>query len=254
MLRLLKNPKEFPSSHVMKNVFVEDIAMAEREAAYERGALNGLKFMKVKDGCPGEPNKENEPMDSYFLQTLREICGHLCEMDGVVGSTDPMALYGGLLLRLCRSTSEKDALEEITPWLARDELIVLPLKRRHHTIAGKIGESKLAPPIDVELFVEMGDVHAKVTMTHEFGLFRKADLLSRGINEHRLIEWSKLLSKQKPLSSNQHKLLHDPAFTNMKPWIFLDVDVIERINFGRGTNVRFLNASVPNEKNSGYVR
>ena len=53
MLRLLKNPKEFPSSHVMKNVFVEDIAMAEREAAYERGALNGLKFLKVKDGCPG---------------------------------------------------------------------------------------------------------------------------------------------------------------------------------------------------------
>ena len=53
MLRLLKNPKEFPSSHVMKNVCVEDIAMAEREAAYERGALNGLKFMKVKDGCPG---------------------------------------------------------------------------------------------------------------------------------------------------------------------------------------------------------
>ena len=37
----------------MKNVFVEDIAMAEREAAYERGALNGLKFLKVKDGRPG---------------------------------------------------------------------------------------------------------------------------------------------------------------------------------------------------------
>mmetsp|Transcript_23462 Transcript_23462/g.46698 ORF Transcript_23462/g.46698 Transcript_23462/m.46698 type:complete len:334 (-) Transcript_23462:68-1069(-) len=253
MLRLLKNPKEFPSSHEMKNVFVEDIAMAEREAAYERGVLNGLKFLKVKGG-PGEPNKENEPMDSYFLQTLREICGHMCEMDGVIGSTDPMALYGGLLLRLCRSTSEKDALEEITPWLARDELIVLPLKRRHHTFAGKVGETKLAQPIDVELFVEAGDVHAKVTMTHEFGLFRKSDLLSRGVNEHRLSEWSKLLSKEKPLSSNQHKLLHDAAFTNMRPWIFLDVDVIERINFGSGNNVRFLSVTVPDEKNSGYVR
>jgi len=285
MLRLLKNPKEFPSSHEMKNVFVEDIAMAEREAAYERGVLNGVKFLKVKGGPGGEyrcitsclcvcmrvhhvvystrliimflssePNKENEPMDSYFLQTLREICGHMCEMDGVIGSTDPMALYGGLLLRLCRSTSEKDALEEITPWLAREELIVLPLKRRHHTAAGKVGESKLAQPIDVELFVEAGDVHAKVTMTHEFGLFRKSDLLSRGVNEHRLSEWSKLLSKEKPLSSNQHKLLHDAAFTNMRPWIFLDVDVIERINFGSGNNVRFLSVTVPDEKNSGYVR
>ena len=193
-------------------------------------------------------------MDSYFLQTLREICGHMCEMDGVIGSTDPMALYGGLLLRLCRSTSEKDALEVFTPFVARDELIVLPLKRRHHTIAGKTGESKLAPPIDVELFVEAGDVHAKVTMTHEFGLFRKSDLLSRGVNEHRLSEWSKLLKKQKSLTSNQYKMLQDEAFTNMKPWVFVDVDVIERINFGRGTNVRFLNASVPDEKNSGYVR
>mmetsp|Transcript_6104 Transcript_6104/g.9501 ORF Transcript_6104/g.9501 Transcript_6104/m.9501 type:complete len:337 (-) Transcript_6104:93-1103(-) len=256
LLRLLTNPKEFPSSHVMKNVFVEDIAMAEREAAYERGALNGVKFMKVKDPTPsGEKKNNNEPMDSYFLQTLREICGHMCEMDGVIGSIDPMALYGGLLLRLCRSTSEKDALEEMTPLLARDELIVLPLKRRHHTPAGKTGgESKMAPPIDVELFVEAGDVHAKVTMIHEFGLFRKSDLIARGVNEHRLSEWSKLLSKGKPLSSNQHKLLHDAAFTNMKPWVFLDVDVIERINFGSGNNVRFLSVRVPDEKNSGYVR
>ena len=28
---------------------MEDIAMAEREAAYERGILNGVKFLKVKD-------------------------------------------------------------------------------------------------------------------------------------------------------------------------------------------------------------
>ena len=47
-------------------------------------------------------------MDSYFLQTLREICGHMCDMDGVF-DVDPMALYGGLLLRLSRSVSEKDA-------------------------------------------------------------------------------------------------------------------------------------------------
>jgi len=78
--------------------------------------------------------------------------------------------------------------------------------------------------------------------------------LSRGVNEHRLSEWSKLLSKEKPLSSNQHKLLHDAAFTNMRPWVFLDVDVIERINFGSGNNVRFLSVTVPDEKNSGYVR
>lgn len=237
----------------MKNVFVEDIAMAEREAASERGALNGVKFLQIKSGSGGgEPNTENEPMDSYFLQTLREICGHMCDMDGVF-DVDPMALYGGLLLRLCRSISETDALEEITPWLARDDLIVLPLKRRHHTPAGKKGESKLAQPVDVELFVEAGGVHAKVIMTHEFGLFRKEDLKSRGVNGHRLSEWSTLLSKDASLSNNQHKMLQDPAFTNMKPWVYLDADVVERINFGSGNNVRLLSVSVP-DKNSGYVR
>jgi hypothetical protein len=53
MLRLLKNPKEFPSSHVMKNVYVEDIAMAEREAACERGVLNGVKFLQINGGSGG---------------------------------------------------------------------------------------------------------------------------------------------------------------------------------------------------------
>lgn len=38
----------------MKGVFVEDIAMAEREGARERGILNGVKFLQSKSG---EDNK-----------------------------------------------------------------------------------------------------------------------------------------------------------------------------------------------------
>lgn len=194
-------------------------------------------------------------MDSYFLQTLREICGHMCDMDGVI-DVDPMALYGGLLLRLSRSVSEKDALEVITPWLAIDDLIILPVKRRHHVAANTNANTptKLPQPIDVELFVEAGAVHAKVTMTHELGLYRKSDLLSKGVNEHRLAEWSKLITNDASLTSNQMKMLADPALDKCKPWVFVDVDVVERINFGSGNNVRLLNVSVPEEKNSGYVR
>lgn len=177
-------------------------------------------------------------------------------MDGVL-DIDPMALYGGLLLRLSRSVSENDALAIITPWLALDDLIVLPLKRRHHFASinntGGKESLKLAQPIDVELFVEAGDVHAKVTMRHEFGLYRRSDLHSRGVNEHRLSEWSKLLSRDAPMTPIQNKFLRDPAFTNIKPWVFLDADVIERINFGSGSNVRLLRVSVPDKKNSGYV-
>ena len=38
----------------MKGVVVEDIAMAEREGARERGVLNGVKFLQSKSG---EDNK-----------------------------------------------------------------------------------------------------------------------------------------------------------------------------------------------------
>ena len=74
-----------------------------------------------------------QPEDSYFLQTLREVCGHMCDMDGVSETSDPMALYGGLLLRLSRSASERDALEAVTTRsCGKGELVVLPLKRHHH--------------------------------------------------------------------------------------------------------------------------
>lgn len=178
----------------------------------------------------------------------------MCDMDGV-DDVDPMALYGGLLLRLSRSVSEKDALEVISPWLAIDDLIIIPVKRRHHVEATNTNaNTKLPQPIDVELFVEAGAVHAKVTMTHELGLYRKSDLLSKGVNEHCLTEWSKLITKDESLTSNQMKMLADPALDKCKPWVFVDVDVVERINFGSGNNVRLLNVSVPEEKNSGYVR
>ena len=67
---------------------------------------------------------------------------------------DCMTVYGGLLLRLSRSVSGRDALEIVTQWLCRKgELVDLPLKRRHLDRS-----RKLAVPIDLELYVESGAV------------------------------------------------------------------------------------------------
>jgi hypothetical protein len=198
-------------------------------------------------------------MDSYFLQTLREICGHMCDMDGVYA--DPMALYGGLLLRLARSTSERDALEIVTKWLGGKELVVLPLKRRHHLPEYDVDQNanvKLSQPVDVELYVESGNVHSKVTMSHEFGLYRKADLESHGLSTQ-LKEWEGLVSNMneftlEKLRAIQYSILDSPRFLGtLKPWIFIDADVVERVNFGSGDNVRILYVSVPERKNSGYA-
>ena len=48
VLRSLNDIKLLPKMHVLKNVWVEDIAAAEREAAGERALLNGVKFLQVK--------------------------------------------------------------------------------------------------------------------------------------------------------------------------------------------------------------
>jgi len=258
---------------------VEDIAAAEREAAGERAALNGVKFLQVKNSVGSgsdRPDARSTPVDSYFLQTLREICGHMCDMDGV--DADPMALYGGLLLRLSRSVSERDALEVVTRWCCgKGELVALPLKRRHHhntdnyhrdpssasASTSTANGSKLAVPIDLELYVESGNVHAKVTMAHELGVYRRTDLEAHGLKRE-LSAWVALVlvsqtpsdqvSAAKKLDKMQYEMLASNKFTHPKPWIFMDVDVVERINFGTGSSVRMLHLSVPEDKNSGYVK
>jgi len=266
VLRSLMDPSLLPRMHTLRGVWVEDIAAAEREAAGERAALNGVKFLQVKkQSSPtsvGAKSRDGNPVDSYFLQTLREICGHMCDMDGV--DADPMALYGGLLLRLSRSVSERDATETVTQWCCgKGELVVLPLKRRHHDGGGDPSSSKLAQPIDLELYVESGNVHAKVTMRHELGLFRRADLEGQGLKRE-FAAWNALVlacqnegmrsSSLKKLGKIQHEALCSPKFTSpLKPWVFVDADVMERINFGTGSSVRMLHVSVPEEKNSGYA-
>ena len=200
-------------------------------------------------------------------------------MDGV--DTDPMALYGGLLLRLSRSVSERDALEVVTHWSrGKGELVVLPLKRRHHHNTQQQQQhssssstiSRLATPLDLELYVESGNVHAKVSMHHEFGLHLRTNLESNGLKKE-LSTWNTLImsmeaaakstttaaqqsqsSTLKKMSQIQYESLSSAKFTNPKPWIFVDADVVERINFGTGSSVRTLHVNLPEDKNSGYVK
>jgi hypothetical protein len=273
ILRALNDTKLFPRMHgPLPSVYgVEDIAMAEREAAGERASLNGVKFLQVNHH---QHTMDHQPLDSYFLQTLREVCGHMCEMDAV--DADPMALYGGLLLRLCRSASEHDALTVLTNYVCGSkggELILLPLKRRHHdTTSSSTGAEMYLPmavPLELDLYVESGNVHAKVTMRHELGLFKRSDLESAGFQKE-LSPWNALVmliqqgqqqqphqqssSEMKQLNQIQYNIVSSSKFNKIRPWAYIDADVVERINFGTGCSVRMLHVCVPEDKNSGYVK
>ena len=299
-LRALCDTALFPRMHgPLSSVYgiEKDIAMAEREAAGERALLNGVKFLQVVKNqqqlgrSNGDGSMEHAPpLDSYFLQTLREVCGHMCEMDAV--DADPMVLYGGLLLRLCRSASEQDALAVLTHHLCcgggnsstkggGGELILLPLKRRHHETATTTANASssvvlpalsMAVPLELDLYVESGNVHAKVTMRHELGLFKRSDLEAAGLQKE-LSPWNALLmliqqqqhhsqkytsssssSEMKQLSHIQYSIVSSSKFNKLRPWAYIDSDVVERINFGSGCNVRMLHVCVPEDKNSGYVK
>ena len=370
VLRTLHDSTLYPKLHTLRGVEgIEDIAAAEREVASERAVLNGVKFLQVRAGIASSTARAatTMPVDSYFLQTVREVCGHMCDMDGV--TADPMALYGGLLLRLCRSASECDALETLTRWTCctSGELVLLPIVRRHHThhlrhattaaavantttndvstsstvVTAPLQPPPLAEPLELELYVEGGNVHAKVSMKHEFGLYRRTDLESNnnGIataagtttttdtgknittTTATLIPWNQLIvlaqqeglealvrqqqqqaqqynnqpKKNKTRSNNKaatnsrndlmpathelsaiqytilaqllrqqqqqiqagqyhhHHQTHKVA-GNIKPWVYIDATVVERINFGTGSSVRVLHVAVPEDKNSGYVK
>ena len=300
-LRALSDTTLFPRMHgPLSSVYgiEKDIAMAEREAAGERALLNGVKFLQVVKNQQqlgrsyGDGSMEHAPpLDSYFLQTLREVCGHMCEMDAV--DADPMVLYGGLLLRLCRSASEQDALAVLTHHLCcgggnsstkggGGELILLPLKRRHHETATTTANASssvvplsMAVPLELDLYVESGNVHAKVTMRHELGLYKRSDLEAAGLQKE-LSPWNALLmliqqqqqqqhhsqkntsssssSEMKQLSHIQYSIVSSSKFNKLRPWAYIDADVVERINFGSGCNVRMLHVCVPEDKNSGYVK
>ncbi len=210
-----------------------------------------------------EKNRDSRNLvDSFFLKTLCKTCGHMCDMDGV--EVDHIELYEGLLLRLTRSVSERDAMEIVTQWCCdKGELMVLPLKRRHHGGGSDPSSSKLAQPIDLEMYVESGSVHAKVTMRHELGLYRRTDLEGQGLKRE-FAAWNALVlacqnesmrsSSMKKLGKIQYEALSSHKLsTPLKPWVFVDADVMERINFGTGSSVRMLHVSVPEEKNSGYA-
>lgn len=361
VLRTLHDSTLYPKLHTLQSVSgIEDIAAVEREVASERAVLNGVRFLQAVRTTPRTTTASSSttttpyttaaatiPMDSYFLQTVREVCGHMCDMDDV--TADPMALYGGLLLRLCRSASERDALKTLTRWTCctSGELVLLPIGRRHHThylhataaaVANTTNDGSmtaavaalppLAEPLELELYVEGGNVHAKVSMKHEFGLYRRTDLDLECNNNNSstitntgknitttatLIPWNQLIvlaqqeelealirqqqaqqdsqpktknKKSKAAANTRNDLMYAThelcaiQYTilsqllhhqqqiqggtgyhhqmhkvgNIKPWVYINATVVERINFGTGSSVRVLHVAVPEDKNSGYVK
>ena len=159
----------------------------EAELCQDSIVLNSIAF---------HSNKE-------FLTVLHELCLKLCEMDGV--TVNPRFLYEQLVIRMARSTAAADSHFKLNAVMGSPDLIIMPVAMK-----------KTPTPIELNLFVNKGTVHAQVSTANNCGLFRKADV--------------------KPL---------EPAKNSGRPWISLSTVVEERVNFSNGESVRHLRVKVP---------
>jgi hypothetical protein len=166
----------------------EDISLDDMEAevAQEHVVLNGIPFRRSPD----------------FLMTLRELCKQLSE--GVPNLTVDQ-LYLFLVVRMSRTASSADAYFKLNSLLGSPELMLMPTKNHQE-------------PIQVNLYVSHNCVHATVSATYSFGLFRKAD-----IKPAELVKGS----------------------MSGKPWISVQATVNERVNLSTSDAVRTLSVRTP---------
>lgn len=187
----------------------EDFDEVEREVGTDRYVVNGVKFL---DAGRRKHTKERK---SDFLRTLDELVPKLCEMDGV--TLRPERLYRGLVRRLDRSAGSADSYFRLNAMLGSPDLMVLPVKK---VSGGKsLGGNTLPDPIELEVFVEGGSVHANVSIKNSYGLYRKTDV-------KKVDEGGAVVPKK-------------------KPWIVLGAYVEERVNFTNGESVRYLRVKPP---------
>jgi len=174
-----------------------DPAISLQDVSRERVILNNVPFLSVSSG-----------INHQFLEAIYELCEKICDMDEVF--TLPQELVEGLMSRMARSGSGADSYFKLNSLLGSPDLMIMPRNRE--------GSKSMPPPITLDVYVSGGNIHADISCTNMYGLYRKADL--KGINASR-------------------EDGENPA------WINVDAIVEEKINFGNGQSVRFLKVKFP---------
>ena len=168
-------------------VDMEDEVSAERSIS-----LNGIPFQG----------------SHHFLSTVRELCAKLCES---VQDLDHHDLYEALLTRMARTTFSADAYFKLNAVMGSSDLMLLPVT------------AKTSLPIRMNLYVSAGEIHASMSSTNAYGLFRKAD-----------VKPGDILGNKGGGSGG-----------GGRPWISLQGVVEERVNISTGAGVRNVRVKLP---------
>ena len=202
-----------------------DLEELEMEVAKENLVLNGQAFhRKTKYGRTS----------TDFLHVLHELCYQICEnasgkptslthssnvsvgahstaISTAAMAMSPDTLYYDLLCRLARTITSADCFAKLNDVLGSQDLILMnssaerkPKSKKNSkgVVVTKSDEMSAIPPIELNIFEEGGNIHAQIITTLGYGLYRKLDV------------------------------------TTGRPWIKMQGELNERMNFSTGAQVR----------------
>lgn len=237
VLRKLKDVKYLKALPIdPRSPPVVDLEELEMEVAKESLVLNGQAFhRKTKYGRTS----------TDFLHVLHELCYQICDNASIekknagasgggglassnvsMGSTliaamSPDTLYYDLLCRLARTITSADCFAKLNDILGSPDLILMnssaerkPKSKKNSkgvtvTTVGSKDEMSTIPPMEINIFEEGGNIHAHIITTLGYGLYRKLDV------------------------------------NTGRPWIKLQAELNERMNFSTNAQVRHVNVILP---------
>lgn len=208
-----------------------DLQSAEAETMTKRIKMNSVTFYATSSPPNNASNTENRP-SSPFLDGLSNLCETLCATstsgsggagigsiseDHAASSTlDSHTLYESIVKRISQKHTAADSYFKLNSIMGSAELLLMAIKGSSFSDTS----SKVVPacPIEIDLYVEGGNIHANIDTTECYGLFRKADVKTFN-----------------PAS---------PRAAHNKPWIIIAATIHEMVSFSNGESVRSLKTKV----------
>jgi hypothetical protein len=198
VLRCLKDTKKYLGCIPMEPVDEGSKAgganfrQLEEELLHESIVLNGVAFHSTKD----------------FVRTLQELCLKLCDEPGV--TINPSMLYERIVIHAAPTTSQADSFFTLNTVVGTSDLMLMPVEIPQH---------KSTRPIEINIFVADGSVHATMRSLVGYGLFRRTDVKPNDIKTGKMTG---------------------------RPWVILHATVDERVNFSTTRGVRNMSVKLPN--------
>ena len=182
----------------------------ENEIGEETVIVNDVPFKPV--GITADGRTRSSPGLNNSLPMLKDLLKQLCDRKGV--KVNPHDAYKKLVIRMAKTTASADPHFRMNALFGSSDLLVMPLTPemqmpKSSSISTTTKDIPKENPVYLNIYESNGEIHADLSETFKFGLFRKGDV--------------------KP----------------GRPWIVIDATVNERANFSNGRSARNLHVRFP---------